>query len=303
MLSLSDPGDLFRSYSELHDTNGKEAKNDWERLYSGKAIHAYNHRFASFVGGDWRHTTQPELTDAGFEIATEYFARRTAVQQRLATKAGHWLLGYRDIARSTDERTLIAAAIPRVGCDTTCRNVYVSPLFHHLTACLLANFNSLVLDYFVRQKVIGTHLGAGTFEQVPVIPPLLYREVDVVFILRRVLELTFTSWDIQAFALNCGYKGTPFRWDGIRRFLLTAEIDAMYFRLYQIDRVDADYILDTFPIIRRRDEQLFDEYRTKRVILEIYDAMAEAERTGVPYQTRLDPPPGDPRAAHPVTEP
>jgi hypothetical protein len=29
------------------------------------------------------------------------------------------------------------------------------------------------------------------------------------------------------------------------------------------------------------------------------DAMAAAERTGVPYQTRLDPPPADPRVAHP----
>ena len=36
----------------------------------------------------------------------------------------------------------------------------------------------------------------------------------------------------------------------------------------------------------------FGEFRTKRLILERYDAMAEAIRTGVPYQTILDPPPG-----------
>ncbi len=36
-----------------------------------------------------------------------------------------------------------------------------------------------------------------------------------------------------------------------------------------------------------------------RVALESYETMAEAERTGVPCQTRLDPPPGDPRVAHP----
>ena len=39
--------------------------------------------------------------------------------------------------------------------------------------------------------------------------------------------------------------------------------------------------------------------RTKRVILEIYDAMAEAIRAGAPYCTLLDPPPADPRVAHP----
>jgi hypothetical protein len=45
------------------------------------------------------------------------------------------------------------------------------------------------------------------------------------------------------------------------------------------------------------------EYRTKRVILEIYDAMSEAARTGTPYQSRLDPPPADPRVAHKGTRP
>ena len=33
---------------------------------------------------------------------------------------------------------------------------------------------------------------------------------------------------------------------------------------------DADYILETFPIVRRHDEEEFGEYTTKRVILERY---------------------------------
>ena len=44
------------------------------------------------------------------------------------------------------------------------------------------------------------------------------------------------------------------------------------------------------------------DYRTKRVILEIYDEMQRAMNTGEPYQTRLDPPPADPRVAHPDRE-
>jgi hypothetical protein len=59
-------------------------------------------------------------------------------------------------------------------------------------------------------------------------------------------------------------------------------------------------IMDTFPIVRRKDEAQFDgDYRTRRVILEIYDALAASRRTGQPYQTRLDPPPADPRCCHP----
>ena len=59
-----------------------------------------------------------------------------------------------------------------------------------------------------------------------------------------------------------------------------------------------DGVILTFPIVRRKDEQRFGEYRTKRVILEVYDATARAAATGEPYQTRLDPPPADPRVAH-----
>ncbi len=62
------------------------------------------------------------------------------------------------------------------------------------------------------------------------------------------------------------------------------------------------YVMDTFPIVKRKDEEKWGEYRTKRVILEIYDAMQEANRTGTPYQTRLDPPPADPRCCHPPRE-
>ena len=75
-------------------------------------------------------------------------------------------------------------------------------------------------------------------------------------------------------------------------------MDAAYFHMYGINREDVDYIMETFPIVKRKDAKKYGEYRTKRVILECYDAMAEAIKTGRPYQTILDPPPADPRVAH-----
>jgi hypothetical protein len=57
--------------------------------------------------------------------------------------------------------------------------------------------------------------------------------------------------------------------------------------------------MDTFPIVKRKDEAKYGEYRTKRVILEIYDEMQKAIETGKAYQTRLNPPPADPAVAHP----
>jgi hypothetical protein len=115
------------------------------------------------------------------------------------------------------------------------------------------------------------------------------------WLLPRVLELTYTAHDLAPFARDCGYDGPPFRWDEERRFLIRCELDAAYFHLYGISRDDVDYILETFPIVKRKDEQHHGEFRTKRVILEIFDAMADSISTGNPYQTRLDPPPGPPK--------
>ena len=58
------------------------------------------------------------------------------------------------------------------------------------------------------------------------------------------------------------------------------------------------FILDQFPLVRQKDEKAHGRYRTKERILEIYDAMLAAQRSGKPYQSTLNPPPGQgPRAA------
>jgi hypothetical protein len=107
---------------------------------------------------------------------------------------------------------------------------------------------------------------------------------------------------LKQFAADLGFNAPPFFWDTERRFLLRCELDALYFHLYGLARDDAAYIMDTFPIVKRKDEEKYGEYRTKHVILEIYNSMAEATRTGIPYQTRLSPPPADAAVAHPWPE-
>jgi hypothetical protein len=108
----------------------------------------------------------------------------------------------------------------------------------------------------------------------------------------RVLELTYTAYDIAPLAQDLGDDGTPFRWDEVRRFAMRAELDAAFFHLYGVQRHDADYIMETFPVVKRRDIERYGSFRTKELILQVYDAMAEAERGSRPYETILDPPPG-----------
>jgi len=96
----------------------------------------------------------------------------------------------------------------------------------------------------------------------------------------------------------------PATWNEERRFWLRAELDALYFHLYGISRDDVDYIMETFPIVKRKDEAEHGCYRTKLAILEVYDEMARCRAEGREYQTRLDPPPAHPSLAHdPGTRP
>ena len=43
-----------------------------------------------------------------------------------------------------------------------------------------------------------------------------------------------------------------------------------------------EYIMETFPIVKRKDEKEYGQYRTKRRILEIYDAMTPIFETTYP---------------------
>lgn len=217
-----------------------------------------------------------------------------AAERLIRKRTPKWLLGFRDICRATDERTAMFSILPPVAVGHTLPVMHVKDRSDQFLACV----SSFAFDWVLRQSLGGTHLTYFVLKQVAIPRPDAFLGEQAEVIRCRVAELAYTSWDQRAFAASLDHPGPPFRWDDDRRFLLRCELDALFFRLYDIARADVDYIMDAFPIGRRKDEQQFGEYRTKRVILEIYDAMAEAERLGVPYRTRLDPPPADPRVAH-----
>jgi hypothetical protein len=124
--------------------------------------------------------------------------------------------------------------------------------------CLLANFNSFVFDYVVRQKLGGITLNFFIVEQFPALPPDTYADKspwskkDTLehWISERVLKLTCAAEDMIPLARACDFRGS--RGDGVHRWKeeeradLRAELDAAYFHLYGIGRDDAEYVLSTF---------------------------------------------------------
>ncbi|HEV2780177.1 MAG TPA: DNA methyltransferase [Actinophytocola sp.] len=274
-------------------------------LYEAKMIHHFDHRLGTYkdqTEAQANMGTLPRLSldqkdDPNYTVLPRYWVAESEVNDRLARKGWgkDWLLGWRDICRSSDVRTLIASAIPRSAIGHTNPTMLSRA---DSVAGLYANLCSFALDYVARQKMAGTHLTFGYMTQLAVLPPQHYEQPCPWanplslsnWITGRVLELSYTTYDMAGFARDHGDTGAPFRWDEERRFWLRAELDAAYFHLYGVPHDDVDYIMDTFRAFRNNDPERFA--RTKAAILDIFDDMAKAIATGEPYRTRLDPPPG-----------
>ncbi len=292
MFHMANDSGLFRTYEQLTDEGWDLKGNKFVKsgqiylpLYEAKLIHQYDHRWATYNGIEARDITSMEKRDPFALVNPRYWVLTEEVSSKLKNWKYDWVIGFRSISRTTDQRTMIVNIFPKTAVSGKLPLFCPTIANIALTAAFVGCLNSYALDYFVRQKVGGTDIAMHYVKQFPVLPPLLFHKnaswtgsqnlCD--WIKMRVLELTYTAWDLQPFAQDCGYNGPPFAWDEQRRFQLRCELDAAYFHLYGIARDDVDYIMDTFPIVRRKDEQQHGEYRTKRVILELYDRMAAGE--------------------------
>lgn len=261
-------------------------------LYEGKMIHQYDHRWATYErSGVARALTAEEKESTDFLAIPRYWVREDVVADRLRDRwSAPWLLGWRDICRSTDERTMIASIIgesasPEGGI------LMALPSAPSAALTILANWNAFVFDYLARQKVGGTHLKYFTLRQLPMLSresvaqPSPWSPGRLVgdWISRRVTRLIHTATDMRSLG-----DGRPPAWESDARPSVRAEIDAAMFHLYGIEREDVDYIMETFPIVKRKDIAAHGEYRTKRMILEIYDEMAEAIASGTTYVSPFD---------------
>ena len=140
----------------------------------------------------------------------------------------------------------------------------------------------MAFDFVTRQKVQGQTLNLFIVEQLPVIAPGDYsmrlgNATARDMVRDHVLRLTYTADDMAPFARDLGYNGPPFIWNEEERRHLRARLDALYFHLYGLSRVDAEYVLSTFPIVRREDEAEFGIYRTRNRVMAYMNALAAGD--------------------------
>jgi hypothetical protein len=305
-------------------------------VIESKMIWQYDHRFSTYEncneyeisqGQTNKLTTGCKQNPNHFIKSRLYFDRDIANKYTEFNSVNYWV-GYRNITNTTNERTTVACIYPRYTSDYSMRLIFGTHVKGILAASLICILNSFVFDYVARQSVGGTNFSDYIMKQLPVLTPeqltsvVPYLATSIhTFILPRVLDLTYTAWDLRPFAHDCGYDGPPFRWDEERRMAMRSELDALMMHLYlpstadgqwarDSHESDADYaalttafatpraavlhVLDSFPILKRRDEQLYGTYRTRDQILQVYDAMQSAYMSGSVYTSPIQPPPGLP---------
>jgi len=290
MFDMTNDAHLFKKRDEL-EADGfypvagnrlKKGKEEFMPLYEGKMVQIYNHRAANIIinPDNVKRPAQEEpaiteqLNDSNWLPKPQFMVDVEKIEKSARYE---WCVGFKHVTATTNVRTMIACVLPfcAVGnslplmlADNTSRGSYSDWAY-----LMLANLNSFAFDFSARQKVQGQNFNWFILEQLPMIDPKTYhltrfgKKSAADIIKDEVLHLCYTANDLEPFARDMGYQGEPVKWDEEDRRHRMARLDAIYFLLYGLSRDEADYILGTFPIVARHDQEDHGRYLTRDLIL------------------------------------
>ena len=270
-------------------------------VYEGRMIDLFDHRAKAYRSGRGRSAVWDRLP---FEhpakgIVPQWRVLHSDVPGKVGSRVDRYRVGFGDVTSSSNVRSLIAALIPP---GSICGDKVPNFVFSEASAWAympwLAVANSFAMDFLIRKKIAlkvsYTVLDSMPFPRLPVDHPVIDR------LGRLALRLTCTAPEMTGYwnaMVRFGWcppvsnDATPPGFcDEDSREQARAEIDAIVARdIFGLSHDDLADVLDTFPGVRRREEKVHKEFRTRRLILECYDAMAKAAANHESYQTRLGP--------------
>lgn len=256
MFDMSNDSGLFHDRSALEKDGYQLNGNVFEKkggspekflpLYEAKMIHHFDYRWATYGNGEFRDVTAAEKADPNFHSLPRYWVAEPEVRSRLPEGWKHdWLMGWRDICRSTDERTFIASRFPLCGVGNTLFLLFCDDQYTESADLLIRCFSSFACDFITRLKVGGTHMTFSYMKQLPVPLP---EEIEK---LRSVIS-------------QCEGRNSAFD-------------EAAIFAFYGFDASDIAHAMNSFPIFQRKEEEVHGYYRTKEEILTAFEKLAAVE--------------------------
>ena len=320
MFNMSTDSYIFRTYAQLIELGATLNGNTFTTvdgetyvpLYEGKMIWHYNHHFGSWpIEGERPNSintpSEDELANPDGCIMPWYWVPLAAVKDRqvkydndgnVVWEWTHkWILAYRDVTKSTNERTFVLSCIPdSAGVGNTATLLYAERGCMP-GAVLLGIMSSLTFDYVARQKNGGKHMSTFIAKQLPLLTPDQIPSAMQLQIVKRVAELCYFNHDMDGWASELWEEMSeeqrselpqlgaqqPWIYNPERRAILQAELDAIFAYLYGLNTEDLRYILDpedvcgkgcineTFRVLKDNELRQYGEYRTKRLVLEAWN--------------------------------
>lgn len=251
-------------------------------LYEAKMMHQYEHRFASFETADIdavRDTTEAERADPQYAVRPRYWVSDAELNERLDRKgwAHPWIIGYRNVCRSTDERTFIAGFLPRCGAGHSISLILPRSTSAVEHCVFVAQLSSLVVDYVLRNKQGGVNLSFFVVQQLPILPFVSFSAEASVLLARNVVDLVGDADDMRQLRETVRHETGDWR-QTISRAELRAQNDVLVAKAFGVSYDDMQYILDpsavlgdeypteTFRVLKDRELRTFGEFQTKRLV-------------------------------------
>jgi hypothetical protein len=306
-------GDLSAGPPVRHNQAELHMGNDRDRfttdpvglpVYEGRMISQFDHRAKTYDSGHGNSSRWIERTfgDAGKAIVPQWRVSLEQVPNKLGDRCQRYRLAFGNVANPRNERSFTATLVPPgVICGDTVPTILFDSSHEWMYLPWLAVANSFVMDWFTRKKLSSPHLTFTVLDSLPFPRPKL-TDSWVQLAAPLVLRLVCTSPDMTPFwnrmvthgfcaAVPANTVPVGALVEETTRASARAALDALVaHHVYGLTRAELADVLETFPVVKKRDMKAHREYRTKRMILETYDAMAEAARTGLPYATDFDPP-------------
>ena len=277
-------------------------------VYEGRMVTHFDHRAKTYVSGHGNSALWREREFGDFEkaVVPQWRVLRTRVPAKLGDRVDRYRIGFAGIANPRNERSVMAALIPP---GAICGNAVPTIDFgwgkEWMYLPWLAVANSFVIDALARKKLSSPNLKPYILDTLPFPRPSL-EEPWAQRVCILALKLTCTSpemtpyWNAMAELGICeavpeGTVPSSALIDEESRIIARAEIDAVIaHEVYGLSRDELSNILETFPVLKKRDEKAFGDYRTKRLILESYDALVhphEADVIPLPNKSMARPQP------------
>ncbi len=257
-------------------------------VYEGRMITHFDHRAKTYAGGHGNSSRWIERThdDPDKAIVPQWRVLPENVPDKLGNRCDQYRLAFGDVANPRNERSFTAALVPPgVICGHTVPTIVFAQGQEWMYLPWLSVGNSFLMDWFTRKKLSSPHLTFSVMDSLPFPRPAL-EEAWVQEAAPLVLRLICTAPEMTAFWNRMAAVGLcePAENETIpatallvetERDLARAHLDALVAHdVYGLSRNELSDVLETFPVVKKRDIKVHGEYRTKRLILEAFDTRA-----------------------------